>query len=79
MRPYLEKTLSTKGMVEWLKVKDLRSTPITQKKKKKKSLQQAYSMWNIELLFCKNVLINFAFVQYHKKGSMQYHEAKLKK
>jgi hypothetical protein len=35
MRPYLKKTLHKKGLVEWLKVKALNSTPAPQKKKKK--------------------------------------------
>jgi hypothetical protein len=33
MRPYLEKNLHKKGMVEWLKVKALSSSPSTGKKK----------------------------------------------
>jgi hypothetical protein len=47
MRPYLEKTLSTKGMVEWLKVKDLRSTPSTAKKKKKKKVYSKHTQCEI--------------------------------
>jgi hypothetical protein len=36
VRPYLEKTLCKKRLVEWLKVKALSSRPSTTKKKKKK-------------------------------------------
>jgi hypothetical protein len=32
-RPYLEKTLHKKGLVEWLKVQVLSSTPILKKNK----------------------------------------------
>jgi hypothetical protein len=35
VRPDLEKTLLKKGLVEWLKVKALSSSPILQKKKKR--------------------------------------------
>jgi hypothetical protein len=35
VRPYLEKTHYKKGLVEWLKVKALSSSPRTTKKKKK--------------------------------------------
>jgi hypothetical protein len=37
MRPYLEKLFTEIGLVEWLKVKALSSSPSTKKKKKKKS------------------------------------------
>jgi hypothetical protein len=33
MRPYLEKTFTRKGLVEWLKVKALSSNPSTAKTK----------------------------------------------
>jgi hypothetical protein len=36
MRPYLEKLFTEIGLVEWLKVKALSSSPSTKKKKKKK-------------------------------------------
>jgi hypothetical protein len=36
VRPYLEKPFTKIGLVEWLKVKALSSTPSTAKKKKKK-------------------------------------------
>jgi hypothetical protein len=36
-RPYLEKPFAKIGLVEWLKVKTLSSSPNTAKKKKKKS------------------------------------------
>jgi hypothetical protein len=36
-RPYLEKTLHKKGLMEWLKVKALRSSPNTSKRKKTES------------------------------------------
>jgi hypothetical protein len=36
VRLYLEKTHHKKGLVEWLKVKDLSSIPTTVKKKKRK-------------------------------------------
>jgi hypothetical protein len=35
MRPYLEKPFTKIGLVEWLKVKALNSSPTTAKKKKK--------------------------------------------
>jgi hypothetical protein len=35
-RPYLDKTFTKIGLVEWLKVKVLSSSPSTAKKKKKK-------------------------------------------
>jgi hypothetical protein len=38
MRPYLEKPFPKIGLVEWLKVKDLSSSPSTTKKKKTKNL-----------------------------------------
>jgi hypothetical protein len=38
VRPYLEKPFTKIGLVEWLKVKTLSSSPSTAKKKKKKSL-----------------------------------------
>jgi hypothetical protein len=34
MRPHLEKTLHKKGLVEWLKIQALCSSPSTSKKKK---------------------------------------------
>jgi hypothetical protein len=34
-RPYLEKSFTKTGLVEWLKVKALKSSPSTEKKKKK--------------------------------------------
>jgi hypothetical protein len=37
VRPYLEKALRKTGLVRWLKVKALRSSPSTAKKKKKKT------------------------------------------
>jgi hypothetical protein len=37
MRTYLEKPFTKVGLVEWLKVKALSSSPSTAKKKKKKS------------------------------------------
>jgi hypothetical protein len=36
VRPYLEKPLTKVGLLEWLKVKALSSSPSTAKKKKKK-------------------------------------------
>jgi hypothetical protein len=36
MRPYLEKPFTKIGLVQWLKVKALSSSPSTAKKKKKK-------------------------------------------
>jgi hypothetical protein len=36
MRPYLKKTLTKIGLVEWFKVEALSSSPNTSKKKKKK-------------------------------------------
>jgi hypothetical protein len=36
MRPYLEKPFTKIGLVEWLKMKALSSSPSTSKKKKKK-------------------------------------------
>jgi hypothetical protein len=36
MRPYLEKPITKIGLVEWLKVKALSSSPSTARKKKKK-------------------------------------------
>jgi ribosomal protein S21 len=36
MRPYLKKTHHKKGLVEWLKVQTLSSSPSTAKKKKNK-------------------------------------------
>jgi hypothetical protein len=38
MRPYIEKTHHTRGLVEWLKVKALSSNPSTAKKFSRKSL-----------------------------------------
>jgi hypothetical protein len=35
MRPYLERPFTKKGLVEWLKVKALNSSPSTAKKRKK--------------------------------------------
>jgi hypothetical protein len=40
MRPYLEKPFTKIGLVEWLKVKALRSSPSTTRKKKKGSLEK---------------------------------------
>jgi hypothetical protein len=39
MRPYLKKPFTKIGLVEWLKVKALSSSPSTAKKKKKKPYQ----------------------------------------
>jgi hypothetical protein len=39
VRPYLENTHHKNGLVEWLKVKALSSSPSTAKKKKKKKLK----------------------------------------
>jgi hypothetical protein len=36
VRPYLEKTLHKKGLVEWLKVYTLNSIPVPKKKQKTK-------------------------------------------
>jgi hypothetical protein len=36
VRPYLDKTLHKKGLVEWLRVKALSSSPSNGKKKRKK-------------------------------------------
>jgi hypothetical protein len=41
MRPYLEKTHHRKGLVEWLKVKALSSSPGTAKQKPKQKRQGA--------------------------------------
>jgi hypothetical protein len=38
VRPYLENTLHQKGLVEWLKVKALSSSPSTAKKEKKRNI-----------------------------------------
>jgi hypothetical protein len=38
VRPYLEKPFTKIGLVEWLKVKDLSTSPSTAKEKKKKIL-----------------------------------------
>jgi hypothetical protein len=39
VRPYLEKTLHKKGLVEWLKVKALSSNPSTTKPNQNKKTQ----------------------------------------
>jgi hypothetical protein len=39
-RPYLKKPITTKGLVEWLKVLALSSSPSTTKKKKKKKKER---------------------------------------
>jgi hypothetical protein len=39
LRPYLEKPFTKIGMVEWLKVKALSSSPRTAKKKTKKPIK----------------------------------------
>jgi hypothetical protein len=39
MRPYLEKTLHKKGLVEWFKVNALSSNPSTTKKKKERRIE----------------------------------------
>jgi hypothetical protein len=44
MRPYLEKPFTKIGLVEWLKVKVLSSSPSTVKKKKKK-IQVRLEAW----------------------------------
>jgi ribosomal protein S21 len=41
VRPYLEKPFTKEGLVEWLKVKALSSSPSTEKKKKKKTHYRA--------------------------------------
>jgi hypothetical protein len=38
-RPYLEKTHHKKGLVEWLKVKTLSSSPSTAKRKKERETE----------------------------------------
>jgi hypothetical protein len=43
MRPYLEKEITKKGLVEWLKVKALSSNPSTAKEKSPK--REATYMW----------------------------------
>jgi hypothetical protein len=40
MRPYLEKPLTKIGLVDWLKVKALSSSPSTAKKKEKKKKEE---------------------------------------
>jgi hypothetical protein len=40
MRPYLEKPFTKIGLVEWLKVKALSSSPSNAKKKKKKLVEK---------------------------------------
>jgi hypothetical protein len=42
VRPYLEKSFTKIGLVEWLKVKALSSSPSTAKKKKKDICVQLY-------------------------------------
>jgi hypothetical protein len=39
MRPYLKKPFTKIGLVQWLKVKALSSSPSTTKKKKKKKVK----------------------------------------
>jgi hypothetical protein len=39
LRPYLEKHFTKIGLVEWLKVKALSSSPSTAKEKKKKNIK----------------------------------------
>jgi hypothetical protein len=50
-RPYLEKPFTKIGLVEWLKVKALSSSPSTAKKKKRKKekrhLQRGYILENV--------------------------------
>jgi hypothetical protein len=41
-RPYLEKTLHRKGLVEWFKVKALSSSPSTKKKKCEKLAMKTF-------------------------------------
>jgi hypothetical protein len=43
MRTYLEKPFTKVGLVEWLKVKALSSSPSTAKKKKKKLYMAAHT------------------------------------
>jgi hypothetical protein len=45
VRPYLEKPFTKIGLVEWLKVKALSSTPSTAKKKKKKKKINTKQGW----------------------------------
>jgi hypothetical protein len=46
MRPYFKKIHHTKkGLVEWLKVKALSSSPSTGKKKKKKRIQRCHYLY----------------------------------
>jgi hypothetical protein len=45
MRPYLKNIYQKKGLVEWLKVKALNSSPSTKKKKKKKARITGVSHW----------------------------------
>jgi hypothetical protein len=47
MRPYLEKSFTKIGLVEWLKVKALSSSPSTAKKKKK--INNLIKKWAHEL------------------------------
>jgi hypothetical protein len=53
VRPYLEKHFTKIGLVEWLKVKALSSSPSTAKKKKKKErnfIPQPRTVLNSEAL-----------------------------
>jgi hypothetical protein len=51
MRPHLEKTLHKKGLVEWLKIQALCSSPSTAKKKKK------FWKWEVTKVFNRRLMI----------------------
>jgi hypothetical protein len=53
-RPYLEKTLHKKGLVKWVQMQTLNSSPNTTKKKKKKYRGQ-------EVLEVRNLLASTSF------------------
>jgi hypothetical protein len=50
VRPYLEKPLKKKWLVEWLKVKVLSSNPSTEKREKKMCLSVSFSSISSEII-----------------------------
>jgi hypothetical protein len=51
MRPYLKKSFSKIGLVEWLKVKALSSNPSNAKRKEKKEKKYLLSTYMYQAIF----------------------------
>jgi hypothetical protein len=71
MRHYLEKPFTKIGLLEWLKVKTLTSSPSTTKKKKRKKAKEKWKDYIKLKSFCiaKKIISNNEMTTYRKRNN----------